>query len=144
MTVRSLDTMYRLAKSGETEALFAHIEELLALSPGDTDLLHLALTAASEANQIDTARALIERGANVEGASERLHIHPLWKAAKCGHLSMIKLLLEYGANPDTTDNRGYRAIDYARRYGRQDVVAYLESLDVSARSSRRPAIGRKR
>lgn len=83
------------------------------------------------ANQLETARALLHAGASIEGASDRSHIRPLWKAAKRGHLQMVKLLVGSGANVSATDNTGMSALDYAKRYSRTDVVEYLKSLNES-------------
>jgi ankyrin repeat protein len=128
MTSRSFTKLYALAEAGETAALLAHIEELLEENPNDRDPLHWALIAVAEANQVESARELLSAGANIEGASERPYIRPLWKAAKRGHLEMVKLLLSHGADPSATDNDGMTALDYATRYSRIQVVQYLESL----------------
>ncbi len=126
--LRSYATLYRLAESGQTQALLEHLVELSAELPADTDPPNWALIAAAEANQIETARALLASGANVEGASQRSYIHPLWKAAKRGHVEMVKILLEHGADPSATDNAGTTALDYARRYSKVNVVQLLETL----------------
>ncbi|MDM4768554.1 ankyrin repeat domain-containing protein [Pelomonas sp. SE-A7] len=128
MSHRSFTKLYALAEAGESAALLSHISELLAEFPEDRDPLNWALIAAAEANQIETVHALLSAGASVEGASQRPYIRPLWKAAKRGHLQMVCLLVERGANPRATDNDGMTALDYARRYSRIEVVQYLESL----------------
>ena len=128
MSMRSLGKMYRLAEAGETIPLLAHIVELEEAYGADPDFLNLALLGAAEANQLETVLALLERGANIEGASQRSYIHPLWKAAKRGHLEMVQLLVRRGADPKATDNNGNTALDYARKYSRHEVVRYLESL----------------
>ncbi|CAN7521562.1 ankyrin repeat domain-containing protein [Polaromonas sp. LjRoot131] len=128
MSLRSFAKLHELARAGETNALLAHITELMAEFPEDRDPSNWALIAAAEEGQVETARALLEAGAHIEGASERSHIHPLWKAAKRGHLQMVKLLVSSGANTNATDSTGMTALDYARRYSRKEVVEYLESL----------------
>ena len=128
MSSRSLTKLYSLAKSGHTEELMAHIDELRVENPEDRDPVSLALIAAAEENQLETARALLSAGANIEGASERSHIRPLWKAAKRGHLEMVRLLIDQGAKANATDNDGMSALDYAKRYSRTEVAQYLESL----------------
>lgn len=128
MSTRSFAKLYALAEAGETDALMVHIAELLEDCPEDRDPPNWALIAAAEENRLETVFALLQAGANIEGASERSYIRPLWKAAKRGHLQMVKLLVESGANTSATDNMGMIALDYARRYSRTDVVEYLESL----------------
>jgi len=127
MSARSFTQLYALARAGDVEALLAHIAELLVESPGDRGPADLALIAAAEANQIEVVLALLARGASIEGASERTHIRPLWKAAKRGHLQMVQLLIASGADPRATDGDGMNALDYAKRYSHSEVVRYLES-----------------
>ncbi|QTN26212.1 ankyrin repeat domain-containing protein [Rhodoferax sp. AJA081-3] len=126
MSFRSLDTLYSLAKSGEEPVFIAHLLELESMYPGDQDLQNWALIAAAEENRIEIVESLLKRGANIEGASERPWIRPLWKAAKKGNLAMVELLLNNGANIHATDNSGMSALDYARRYSRADVANLLE------------------
>lgn len=128
MSFRSLAKLYSLAEAGETAALLAHIAELLEEDPEDRDPLSWALISAAEANQMETVRELLAAGASIEGASRRSHIRPLWKAAKRGHLQMVKLLVDRGADLRATDNDGMTALDYAKRFSRVEVIQYLESL----------------
>jgi ankyrin repeat protein len=127
MSNRSFAKLYALAEAGETDALQEHIAELIAEVPEDKDPIDWALIAAAGANQLETARALLAAGASIEGASERPHIRPLWRAAKRGHLQMVKLLVAHGASTNATDNMGLTALDYAKRYSKTEVVQYLES-----------------
>ena len=129
MSMRSLAKLYALAEAGETDALLAHIAELVEERPEDNDLANWALIAAAEANRLETVRALLQAGADIEGASTRSYIHPLWKAAKRGHLQVVKLLVESGASTRATDSSGMTALDYAKRYSRTDVVEYLASFE---------------
>lgn len=54
------------------------------------------------------------------GGESLLHV-----AAKNGHLSMLKLLLERGANINIQDESGNTALHYAASNGKKDVVKYL-------------------
>jgi ankyrin repeat protein len=128
MSSRSFTKLYTPAEAGQTSALLEHIAELLKEKPEDKDPPNWALISAAEANQVETARALLASGASIAGASERTYIRPLWKAAKRGHLQMVRFLVEQGASLRATDNDGMNALDYAKRYSRVDVVQYLESL----------------
>lgn len=127
MSSRSLSRLYYLAEAGDTQALLAHITELSAEFSEPKDLASLALIRAAESNQLETAQALIKYGAGIEGASERSYIRPLWKAAKRGHLPMVKLLFVHGANIEATDSSGMSALDYAKHYSRAEVVEFLKS-----------------
>ena len=129
--MRSLDKLYAFAKEGTPIELLRHLQELEFLYPEDPDLKSFALIAAAEGNRIDNAQTLLDQGACIEGASVRSSIRPLWKAAKRGHMEMVKFLVERGANVAGTDNDGMNALDYARRYSRIEVVRFLESLTSS-------------
>ena len=131
MSMLSLDKLYSLAKTGESAELIAHLEELEATYPNDSDLMNWALISAAQGNRTDLAKTLLDRGACIEGASQRPWIRPLWKAAKLGHVAMVKFLVENGANVAATDDAGMTAIDYARRYSRREVLAFLEALSPS-------------
>src|SRR5262249_49172812 len=118
MSTRSYAKLYALAEAGETSLLLAHVAELRQENPDDNDPAALALIAAAESNRLETVQALLAIGASIEGASQRPYIRPLWKAAKRGHLEMVKLLIGQGANPRAHDNDGMTALDYAKRYSR--------------------------
>ena len=128
MSSRSFTRLYSLAEAGHTAELLGHIAELRERHPEDKDPINWALIAAAEANRVETVMTLLSAGANIEGASDRSHIHPLWKAAKRGHLEVVRLLIEQGANLRATDKDGMNALDYANRYSRLEVIRYLESL----------------
>lgn len=46
-------------------------------------------------------------------------------ASKSGHLSMVKLLLENGANVNIQDESGNTALHYASANGKKDIVKHL-------------------
>jgi ankyrin repeat protein len=53
---------------------------------------------------------------------------PLHLAASYGYLLCVRALIQAGADVGLCDEDGKRAIDYARRYARNEVVAYLANL----------------
>lgn len=46
-------------------------------------------------------------------------------AAKNGHFELVRLLIEYRADPNKRDVRGKSALDYAVEINHQDMVRYL-------------------
>jgi ankyrin repeat protein len=74
------------------------------------------LMFAARSGDLDTARLLLERGAQVNG----IHADfgpPLVIAAAAGYEDMAIFLLEQGANPNSTDSNGMTALHYAMRDG---------------------------
>ena len=50
-------------------------------------------------------------------------------ASKAGHLSVVKLLMEGGANPKCETKDGKVAIAYAAAFSHADVLSYLVKRD---------------
>jgi ankyrin repeat protein len=65
-------------------------------------------------NQLQIADALLAAGADVNAVG-RYGWTPLIEAAFWGRLDMVKLLLERGAKPDATAERGATALSEAER-----------------------------
>lgn len=105
-----------------------------------------ALFYAIDANNHDTARMLVQAGANVNqayksakelrpGDDECVYPNlrhtrrtPLMHAAQHGDVEMIKMLLQAGARLDAADDLGYNALDYAALGSNKDNARYLKSL----------------
>jgi ankyrin repeat protein len=51
---------------------------------------------------------------------------PLMFAAKYGNLELAKKLLEHGARKETKTEKGYTALDYAKKYEKADLIKLLE------------------
>ncbi len=51
---------------------------------------------------------------------------PLHIAAHEGHVGVVKLLLEYGADPTVEDKDGRTPLDLARALGCREVVSVIE------------------
>jgi ankyrin repeat protein len=73
---------------------------------------------------VDAARLLLERGADVNALSTNEHvqtaaIHAAAAAAgdEATRYELVKLALEYGADPNLPQGGGFRAIDAARQNG---------------------------
>jgi len=51
---------------------------------------------------------------------------PLMFAAKYGNLEFAKKLLENGAKKETKTDKGYSALDYAKKYEKSEIIKLLE------------------
>jgi ankyrin repeat protein len=77
-------------------------------------------------NEVAMAKALIDRGANVN-VVDKLGMTPLlWAAAMdFGDPAMIELLLKSGARADARSRDGLTALDLARKYNHVEIIPVL-------------------
>ena len=61
------------------------------------------------------------------GSAAGLKVTPLYYAAYKGHLSIVALLLDAGANAREPDDCGQSPIDVAREYGHENIVELLKA-----------------
>jgi ankyrin repeat protein len=76
---------------------------------------------------LDADPTLLER-MDSEGSREgyeKWKLKPLAVAARCGHLGMVRLLVQRGANVNGMDYKGTTALSYAVYGDHAEVVAYL-------------------
>ena len=94
------------------------------------DLLgRTALLYASTGPFPGTVQVLLDRGAEPNIVDSDEHFSPLMHAAAEGHLQVVKLLMEFGADPALTDVDGDDAEFFARQAGHIQVADYLNALD---------------
>lgn len=85
-----------------------------------------ALTYAAMSNRLDNALQLLERGASVDPVPRRQGSHsPLAAAVAMGHLEIVELLIEHGADIDWQDASGQAIVKSAARSGRLDCLSRL-------------------
>ena len=96
------------------------------------DPLIYPLHDAAAKNKMSIAKRLLAEGHNVNmGCSGdnqpamRLGCTPLHAAAGRGHLDMVKLLVENGAEVNQQSQLGYSALRWSCQEGHADVVRYL-------------------
>ncbi|HKH74707.1 MAG TPA: ankyrin repeat domain-containing protein [Vicinamibacterales bacterium] len=78
-------------------------------------------------NEVEMARALIARGANIN-VVDKLGMTPLlWVAnVDFGDTAMLELLLKSGANRDARNKDGLTPLELARKYGHSTLIPLLE------------------
>ena len=76
----------------------------------------------------ETVKLLLDNKSNPNVVDNGEHFSPLMHAAAEGNLDIVKILLEYGADPDLKDVDGDTAESFAGQKGHAAVVDYLKSL----------------
>ncbi|XP_022647269.1 palmitoyltransferase ZDHHC17-like isoform X1 [Varroa jacobsoni] len=82
-------------------------------------------------NRLELVHYLVSRGAIVDAIGGELESTPLQWAVRQGHLSMVVLLMKYGANPTLRDGEGCSCIHLAAQFGHTPIVAYLVAKGVN-------------
>ena len=89
------------------------------------------LHAASKNNQIEVAKCILERDKKnqiVNDTRNTCNHTPLTLAIqRCGNLDMVKLLIDHGADPMMKGD-GKLPLEWAQKEGKQDIVAYLQTI----------------
>ena len=100
--------------------------------------LNAKLADAAENGSVSEVVSLIAAGGDVNGKHclDGCQHTPLIKAAMKGHLSVVSLLLEKGADTSLVASEGKTAIEMAREAGKQEVVARIVSFEESKRPDR--------
>lgn len=97
--------------------------------------LHYAASRA-EPDSEEIVRLLLEHHAYIDAESPNRST-PLMLAAMYGHPSLVRLLLEEGADPSLRNEQGLSAIDFARRADRGDMADLIAARLRSSRSTPR-------
>ncbi|WP_158974253.1 ankyrin repeat domain-containing protein [Cellulophaga sp. L1A9] len=84
------------------------------------------LSIAVAQSDLNTVKKFIEFGADIEVKTEVNGMTPLMYAARYNNVSMIKLLLDNGANKDAVSKMGFTALKYAELSGATAVSALLK------------------
>ncbi|XP_064480715.1 palmitoyltransferase ZDHHC17-like [Ornithodoros turicata] len=76
-------------------------------------------------NRREIVNYYISKGAVVDAIGGELMSSPLHWATRQGHLGMVVLLLQHGADPSVVDGEGCSCIHLAAQFGHTAIVAYL-------------------
>lgn len=99
----------------------------------DADSEPLLLTAARQVDGEEILELLLATGVDIDGSNNQ-RTTAVMVAAKNGHLNMVTVLADKGANLNIVDNNGTTAMGYACIRGNKHVVEYLvgcEGFDIN-------------
>ena len=94
--------------------------------PSQNPMRIMPLHSATAGGHLETARALLEAGAD-PNARQADEFVPLHAAAQNGQVEMIELLLKFGADPNLANSEGKTGFDFARESGKPEAVGVLMS-----------------
>jgi ankyrin repeat protein len=83
-----------------------------------------SLVRAAKAGKVNTVRQMLSRGGDVD-VHDRYGRTALMEAVREGHIEVVKLLLEHGANIHKRSYSDKFAIDYAWAWGSEDISVIL-------------------
>src|SRR3954449_1402139 len=119
--------VFEAAALGRTDRLRDLLDEEPARATAFGDDGFHALGLACFFGHVDSARLLLQRGADVNALSRNEHIktaaiHAAAAAGETGsgeptRYELVKLVLDHGADPNLPQAGGFRAIDAARQNG---------------------------
>jgi uncharacterized protein len=108
----------------------AHVHQF-SRNPMHNQPLHACLASNRDA---ETARLLIAQGADVN-TRQAGGFTPLHQASAGGAREIVILLLEAGADPGLTCDRGKTAADFARERGYAEIASLLDSWQLNRADS---------
>src|SRR4051794_1981459 len=100
---------------------------LIGADPNSRDpefFLHTPLHSAAQSGLIDTARRLLQAGANPNAKNDRGHT-PLHYASAEPNPEIVKLLLDHAADPRARDDRGFTPLHCAAGHWTTEIVRIL-------------------
>ena len=76
------------------------------------------------------ARLLIEHGADINRVDDEYRSTPLGYAARWGHVEIVKLLLDCGADPDKSGAMWATPLAWARKKSHDEIISLLQSPEL--------------
>ncbi|KAF4959483.1 hypothetical protein FGADI_1704 [Fusarium gaditjirri] len=117
-------SLHEAARSGYNDTITVLLRQQGINIDYQDDFGHKPLILAAREGHVDTARLLIENGANRE-AVDHSHYTPLMAASDQGRTSMVTLLLQYNADVSASDLEGNTSMALASRKGHMGTVKCL-------------------
>lgn len=110
------------------------LELLLGKSKEDIEKLNRFLEAAAEKGDLESAKQLLDKGADIHTRTYYKET-PLWLAARNGHAALVELLRERGGDIESKDKFGLTPLAWAVENRHEPVVKLLVGwgADIRAR-----------
>jgi ankyrin repeat protein len=117
-----------LAEDADADTVKLLISQGADVNATDNDQKWTALHFAARDQKEDHVRVLLDAGASVD-AVDVFGNTPLWRASseQSPKLSVLKALVDHGANPFRKSNYGVAPIDIAHQKQRADIAELFES-----------------
>ena len=119
-------TAWSLAASSGYDKIAGLLKSSGARPAGRRMDVNAVFRMALELEQLDMARSLLERGADVDHRNESGST-PLMLAAYNGKIEVARMLLDAGADPTVKNQHGYTALDYARERNHPEIARMFEA-----------------
>ncbi len=123
-TMSTKPTMWRAAKAGDVKTLTSLAGDLSEINKKD-EKGYSPLMYAAYYGHISAAQYLIDQGASVHSTDAGGN-SILMGACFKGHVDVVEILLGHGADRNFKNQQGLTAIDFARMFGRFNLVQKLE------------------
>ena len=127
--------LLQAAESGDTAEVLSLIREGAGVNSGGPVYGNTALIDAAARGYSETVRALLDKGAEVDGRDNAGRT-ALMEAAFGGYTDTARLLLEKGANINAADHEGWGPLFFAAFSRRADTVRFLleKGAEVNAKN----------
>jgi ankyrin repeat protein len=120
--------VFEAASLGRAERVRELVAADPALAQARSDDDFTALHYAAFFGDADSARALVEAGADVNAfADNELGVHVLNSAAAAGNVEVARLLLDRGADPNARTRSGFSPLDAASENGNEELAELLRA-----------------
>jgi ankyrin repeat protein len=103
-----------------------HTDCVVAIADRSRQEVNRGLLIAALMGRKETAKALLDRGAEIDSRAEDGRT-PLMLAASKGDADLVSFLLQAGADPSLTDKSGATAVSLAAAKGNSEVVALMKN-----------------